>query len=484
MKKPSRYNRLSSLEGFLSSITYLALVAMAGVAIYYGVSAYSYQSTQDAFALQLERSIVDNATLLETNLVGNISLVNSEIDTIQDILNMTAGSGASINSRVTALEQESVRTINTVPPNPSTGRLDLVGGLGTDVTDTPGSNLVTVSNDGVVTVNGVPAGQLTPGQLELLSTGMITIVNNATTSRITIDGTMIVNDLVALQNEDSMQAMQIADLQGNVTDLDMRFNSLEMTGQMLADMLNGTTIEFNMTIMELIDQAMMNKAEIDQLKLDVISLQQSVTPPGGMIPWTGTDMNVPTGWLLCDGTQYDMTTYNDLFNVIGTTYCPGACAAMNLFAVPDMRGHIPVGRATAGAFNVAVGNSVGVETVSLTVNEMPSHDHGSNTGSTSISHTHNIAQRTGSVLVESHGAGLNQFGNCPNQGFCDRIGVGSVTGCPTLACNVRFSADVNIPSTTSAAGDAMHSHSITAQGNGAAFTNVQPSRVMHYIIKT
>ena len=52
---------------------------------------------------------------------------------------------------------------------------------------------------------------------------------------------------------------------------------------------------------------------------------------GSIVPFFGS--TVPSGWLLCDGTQYSTTgTYKDLYDVIGTTYGSGT----GTFAVPSM----------------------------------------------------------------------------------------------------------------------------------------------------
>lgn len=59
-------------------------------------------------------------------------------------------------------------------------------------------------------------------------------------------------------------------------------------------------------------------------------------PIGTVVPFLGT--TIPSGWLLCDGTQYSTTgTYKDLYNVIGTTYGSGP----GTFAVPQMNNLYP-----------------------------------------------------------------------------------------------------------------------------------------------
>jgi microcystin-dependent protein len=54
----------------------------------------------------------------------------------------------------------------------------------------------------------------------------------------------------------------------------------------------------------------------------------------GMITsWAGSYTNVPSGWLLCDGSAVSRTTYADLFAVIGTNF--GAGDGSTTFNLPD-----------------------------------------------------------------------------------------------------------------------------------------------------
>lgn len=95
------------------------------------------------------------------------------------------------------------------------------------------------------------------------------------------------------------------------------------------------------------------------------------------------------GWLVCDGRSLNRITYSALFAVIGTTFGSQDSDSFNL---PDARGRIPLGaQSSSGTNYYCVGNTGGAETHTLTVNEIPSHDHSSNAVGTSIG----LAQRTG-----------------------------------------------------------------------------------------
>ncbi len=80
----------------------------------------------------------------------------------------------------------------------------------------------------------------------------------------------------------------------------------------------------------------------------------------------------PEGWLPCDGRLVSITDYEALFSLIGTTYGGNG---QSTFAVPDLRGRVPLGSGTlAGSANV-VGQMVGQETVTLTTQQLPAHSH-------------------------------------------------------------------------------------------------------------
>lgn len=88
-------------------------------------------------------------------------------------------------------------------------------------------------------------------------------------------------------------------------------------------------------------------------------------------------VTVPDGWLLCDGASILKATYLNLFNAIGYVY---GGSALN-FNVPDMRGRVAVGTGDGVGVeltNRVLGSSGGRETHTLSVDEMPSHTHTSN----------------------------------------------------------------------------------------------------------
>ena len=96
------------------------------------------------------------------------------------------------------------------------------------------------------------------------------------------------------------------------------------------------------------------------------------TPYVGQIIMVGFNF-APLGWMLCDGSVLPISENETLFNLIGTTY---GGDGQQTFALPDLRGRVPVGIGQgSGLTNRIIGQSFGVETVPLTVNQLPSHQH-------------------------------------------------------------------------------------------------------------
>lgn len=69
-----------------------------------------------------------------------------------------------------------------------------------------------------------------------------------------------------------------------------------------------------------------------------------------------------TGWLVCDGAEYNRSTFSDLFDEIGTAYGPGN--GSTTFNVPDFRGRVPIGVGTGvGGGSSGVGLPAGGSTL-------------------------------------------------------------------------------------------------------------------------
>ncbi|KRB47097.1 MULTISPECIES: phage tail protein [unclassified Terrabacter] len=108
----------------------------------------------------------------------------------------------------------------------------------------------------------------------------------------------------------------------------------------------------------------------------------------------------PVGWLACNGQLLPIGVYDALFNLIGTTY---GGDGQTTFAVPDLRGRIPV---HADGSGYVLGQSGGVESVTLTTSQMPAHTHpvmGSSATASVTSATGNVPATTAGVTVFAYG---------------------------------------------------------------------------------
>ena len=76
----------------------------------------------------------------------------------------------------------------------------------------------------------------------------------------------------------------------------------------------------------------------------------------------------PLNWALCDGQLLPISQYSPLYSLIGTTY--GGDGVTN-FALPNLQSRIPLHTSPA----YPMGAKAGVETVTLTVNQIPAHTH-------------------------------------------------------------------------------------------------------------
>lgn len=89
---------------------------------------------------------------------------------------------------------------------------------------------------------------------------------------------------------------------------------------------------------------------------------------------------VPKNWAECNGQLLSISQNQALFSLLGTTY--GGDGISN-FALPDMRGRTVVHNGQGqGLSSYTVGQKGGVESVTLTASQMPTHTHSLNATTT------------------------------------------------------------------------------------------------------
>ena len=190
-----------------------------------------------------------------------------------------------------------------------------------------------------------------------------------------------------------------------------------------------------------VPQVQANWNEADTNSVAFIQNKPIFVPTGTVSAFAGSA--APTGYVLCDGSEYDQTVQADLFAVVGSTYNTGGETA-NHFRVPDLRGRVVAGMGGSLLSGTdAVADTGGASTHTLTEAEMPSHQHFSfksasgatNVTSTSTPLTNYAAAGTADYTIKGQGA----------------------------------DADVGLTSLS---------------GSGSAHNNVQPTMILNYIIKT
>ena len=214
------------------------------------------------------------------------------------------------------------------------------------------------------------------------------------------------------------------------------------------------------------------------------SFQYMLPPIGSMQPFVGDA--APQGWLLCDGAEYDQTTFPRLSAMCGTKF---GTAVAGKFKVPDLRGRVIAGVNTGDSDFSTVGKTGGVKQVSITISNLPEHSHTVSgtvaVNSATQSHTHSGTTDLGGSHdhggVVTSGATSNNTSTGGGAARINSVSTGrSGTG---LSHSHTFNT---------ASGDTSHSHtaSMTATassgggvGSPTALPIVQPYISLRYIIR-
>lgn len=83
----------------------------------------------------------------------------------------------------------------------------------------------------------------------------------------------------------------------------------------------------------------------------------------------------PAGWAFCKGQLLPISEYDTLFNLIGTTY---GGDGQETFGLPDLQGRVSIhnGQGPGISQNYVIGEEGGVESVTLSTQQIPKHQHG------------------------------------------------------------------------------------------------------------
>lgn len=94
-------------------------------------------------------------------------------------------------------------------------------------------------------------------------------------------------------------------------------------------------------------------------------------PVGTIIPYAGT--TIPSNYMKCEGQELSRIEYDILFSAIGTTY--GVGDGTTTFNLPNLKGRVITGIDSNDTDFDTLGETGGEKTHTLTVEEIPSHNH-------------------------------------------------------------------------------------------------------------
>jgi len=220
----------------------------------------------------------------------------------------------------------------------------------------------------------------------------------------------------------------------------------------------------------------------DKFAPGAVSAVVQPVPIGTVVDYIGN--TAPANWLILDGSAVSRTTYASLFGLIGTTYGPGN--GSTTFNLPNLSGRVTVGVGTAtgaaGATAHTLGQSLGEEKHTISLTEIPSHNHGGATGTGSTGGMSANATHNHQVIGNDDGAGGIGGGfDLVNGRVQALFAAGGIRGLATTTGGYGEGL-----STDTANLD--HAHSIPAlsipsAGGGQPSNNMQPSFVMNKIIR-
>lgn len=184
---------------------------------------------------------------------------------------------------------------------------------------------------------------------------------------------------------------------------------------------------------------------------------------GTVIPFAGSLSTVPTsGWLVADGRGLSRAAYPELFAAVGTVF--GAGNGSTTFNLPDLRGRMPLGKATTGPGSTLgeSGGSLdhGVESTSVAPHRhtfgVPAHTHSMNALQ---AHSHTYADRQTTTT---------------NNGQWYEMGYGTVVLEPISSAPSNGWSSVSGAAVTVESSEASHQLSVSAAN--------PPFRVIDYLI--
>lgn len=110
----------------------------------------------------------------------------------------------------------------------------------------------------------------------------------------------------------------------------------------------------------------------------------------------------PRSWAFCDGQLLPINSNQALFSILGTTY---GGDGRTTFALPDLRGRVAIHPGNGPGLNTRrLGEKGGVENVTLTAAQIPSHNHNVQIGVNTASGE----EASPTSIIANHAAAFNE----------------------------------------------------------------------------
>ena len=152
------------------------------------------------------------------------------------------------------------------------------------------------------------------------------------------------------------------------------------------------------------------KATYDAIQQQSFTYTGDTLPIGATIEWFSN--TIPTNWLLLNGQAISRTDFSELFTLYGTTF--GVGNGSTTFNIPDMRDYVPVGKSSTDTNIDTIGEKYGTKTHTLSINEMPSHNHSLNGYYGNLDGAYNIKAGNNAGTVADISTGYNGGGLAHN----------------------------------------------------------------------
>ncbi len=340
---------------------------------------------------------------------------------------------------------------------------------------------VTFGNNSVIRLNNTGtniiskgsatfAGSITVDQ-KITSTGIITSSSNIFTSNNLVNGgfDFILGNKDQVSRGNSGLSRALVKDSGNV--LSLNYNK---------DFANGTKVYGELRSTESIytDQNLNVTGIITAGYLDV----PNITPIGGIVIWSGTVTNFPSGWAVCNGQALNTYTYRQLHSVLsniygGTAYVAGVTdqvGAATTFAIPNLTDRFLVGSAANSGTTITGGTTRSGGTKDAT---LVTHTHAVNTAESGF-HSHVI-----------DGVGDHAHNYQPSYGFqfLTSFTPQSWTVDPGRTSNRRTDQGTGGAGAHShnAQGNGSHTHvmNVSTEGSSATDANLPPYYALFYIMR-